>query len=54
MTVIGLVFTIKTHYAFHEETLARDDFEDISQHYFERLDQVILEDDQICEYQLEA
>lgn len=41
-------------YAFHEETLARDDFEDISRHYFERLDQVILEDDQICEYQLEG
>lgn len=44
--------SINVGYAFHEETLARADFDVISQFYFERLNQVILEDDQICEYQL--
>ncbi|MDX1456422.1 MAG: aromatic ring-hydroxylating dioxygenase subunit alpha [Marinobacter sp.] len=39
-------------YAFHEETLARADFERIAPLYFKRLDQVIEEDDQITEYQL--
>jgi phenylpropionate dioxygenase-like ring-hydroxylating dioxygenase large terminal subunit len=46
--------SVNVGYAFHEETLARSDFNDIAPFYFERLDQVILEDDQICEYQLEG
>ncbi|MET4026738.1 phenylpropionate dioxygenase-like ring-hydroxylating dioxygenase large terminal subunit [Marinobacter sp. MBR-99] len=46
--------SVNVGYAFHEETLARSDFNDIAPLYFERLDQVILEDDQICEYQLEG
>lgn len=41
-------------YAFHDETVARRDFKEVASHYFERLDQVILEDDQICEYQMEG
>ncbi|MDX1756160.1 MAG: aromatic ring-hydroxylating dioxygenase subunit alpha [Marinobacter sp.] len=39
-------------YAFHEETLERDDFDRIAPLYFQRLDQVIEEDDRITEYQL--
>lgn len=46
--------SVNVGYAFHDETLARHDFNEIAPHYFERLDQVILEDDQICEYQLEG
>lgn len=45
---------VNVGYAFHEETLARNDFNEIARFYFERLDQVILEDDQICEYQQEG
>ncbi|MEG3080640.1 aromatic ring-hydroxylating dioxygenase subunit alpha [Halomonas sp. 5021] len=46
--------SVNVGYAFHDETLARSDFKEVAPHYFERLDQVILEDDQICEYQLEG
>lgn len=46
--------SVNVGYAFHEEILARSDFNEIVPHYFERLDQVIFEDDQICEYQLEG
>ena len=41
-------------YAFHKDTLARPDFNDIAPLYFERLDQVIKEDDAICEYQIQG
>jgi len=45
---------VNVGYAFHGETLSRQDFNEIAPHYFERLDQVILEDDRICEYQQEG
>ncbi|WP_225884444.1 SRPBCC family protein [Halomonas elongata] len=45
---------VNVGYAFHDETVARRDFKEVASHYFERLDQVVLEDDQICEYQLEG
>jgi choline monooxygenase len=42
---------INVGYCFPEETISRSDFESVSKLYFERLDQVIKEDDLITEYQ---
>lgn len=42
---------VRVGYSFPKSTVERPDFETVSKRYFERLDQVIYEDDVITEYQ---